>query len=292
LFTPAAPAHLPNVRAHGIFARIMNHRTGVVVLALLSLGLAIALIVIGLNAASHSRKASGTILTYSNELAASTLTVETQKLKLATLETNLSLQEQAFAKLTNSYSRMSADLSQVSANLAKAEASLKNTELEMAKRNETIMQLTAQNQELDKQALDLSSAITNLTAQITDAQRRLTSSEGDRAFLEKELQRLMAEKAELERQFNDLAIVRAQVAKLKSELNISRRIEWIRQGLYANSDQRGAQQLMQGLPVAQPPAQKTKPTYDLNVEVGADGTVKIIPPLNSRPTATNAPAAK
>ena len=35
-----------------------------------------------------------------------------------------------------------------------------------------------------------------------------------------ELKRLMAEKAELERQFNDLAVLRAQVSKLKEELSI------------------------------------------------------------------------
>ena len=270
----------------------MNNRTGVVVLALLSLGLAIALTIVGLNSASHSREASSTILDYSNKLASSTQTAETQRGQLTALQTNLNFHKQAFADLSNNFTKTSADLAQASANLAKTEVSLKNTETELTKRNESIMQLTAQNQELDKQAMDLSAAITNLTAQISDNQKRLASSEGDRAFLEKELQRLMAEKAELERQFNDLAVVRAQLAKLKSELNISRRIEWIRQGLYASTDQRGAQQLIQGLPAAQPPPKKTKPAYDLNVEVGADGTVKIIPPLNNRPAATNVPADK
>ena len=57
----------------------------------------------------------------------------------------------------------------------------------------------------------------------------------------------MAEKAELERQFNDLAVLRAQVSKLKEELSVARRLEWIRQGLFASTEQRGAQKLMQGL---------------------------------------------
>ncbi len=49
----------------------------------------------------------------------------------------------------------------------------------------------------------------------------------------------MAEKAELERQFNDLAVLRAQVSKLKEELSVARRLEWIRQGLFASTEQRG-----------------------------------------------------
>ena len=42
------------------------------------------------------------------------------------------------------------------------------------------------------------------------------------------------------------------------------------------------------------PAQPRRlgPAYDLNVEVGADGSVKVIPPLNSRPEASNSAPAK
>ena len=98
----------------------------------------------------------------------------------------------------------------------------------------------------------------------------------------------MAEKAELEKQFNDLTVLRAQVSKLKEELSVARRLEWIRQGLFASTDQRGAQKLMQG--AAATPAKAPKPTYDLNVEVSADGSVKVIPPLTNRPAATNPPA--
>ncbi|HSU56424.1 MAG TPA: hypothetical protein VLT36_20360, partial [Candidatus Dormibacteraeota bacterium] len=109
---------------------------------------------------------------------------------------------------------------------------------------------------------------------------------------EKELQRLIGEKSELERQFNDLTVLRAQVAKLKEELSVARRLDWIRRGLFANNEQKGAQKLMQGLQPATQVAKATpQPNYDLNVEITADGSVKVIPPTNS-PTAinTNAPA--
>jgi hypothetical protein len=284
--------YLPICAVHGIMAHAMKNRVGVIVLALLCLGLGIALIVVGMNAAKQQRESAGTILDYSNRWSGSSLEVDKQKLKITTLETNLDSQKKALNELSNTYIQVSASLLQTSNTLAKTESALKASQVEITKRDAEISDLATQNKALDKQAMDLSAAITNLTTQILDTQKRLASSEGDKVFLEKELQRLVAEKAELERQFNDLAVVRAQVAKLKEELNISRRIEWIRQGLFGSSDQRGAQKLMQGLPAAQPSSKTPRPTYDLNVEIGADGSVKVIPPLSGRPAETNSPAVK
>jgi len=99
----------------------------------------------------------------------------------------------------------------------------------------------------------------------------------------------MTEKAELERQFNDIKVLRAQVAKLKEEMNISRRLAWIREGIFARADQKGAEQLMQkSAPstnaVASAATHKAN-NYDLNVEVNSDGTVRVIPPgTNSAPS--------
>jgi chromosome segregation ATPase len=191
--------------------------------------------------------------------------------------------------LTSNYSKVSANLFEVSNTLTKTEVALKTSQEETAKRDAKIADLEAQNQALDKQAVDLSTAITNLNKQITETNRKLATSEGEKGFLEKELKRLMAEKAELEKQFNDLAVLRAQVSKLKDELSIARRLEWIRQGLFASTDQKGAQKLMQG-PAASQAKPPPKPIYDLNVEVSADGSVKVIPPLTNRPAATNPPA--
>src|SRR5438045_2107725 len=80
---------------------------------------------------------------------------------------------------------------------------------------------------------------------------------------------LMGEKTEVERQFNDLNVLRAQVAKLKTEQNIARRIEWMRNGLYASADEKGAQRLMTGISAPTPTGKSNpiKSNYDLNVEV-------------------------
>jgi hypothetical protein len=56
---------------------------------------------------------------------------------------------------------------------------------------------------------------------------------------------------------------------------IARRLEWTRQGVFANSEQKGAQKLMQGLAAQGPKA--SRGNYDLNVEVSSDGSVRVIP---------------
>jgi len=255
----------------------MRNRIGIVILVLVCVGLGIALVSIKRDAATEKANASEQISTLSNKWVDTSGKLDEQKQVAAMLEKDLDTQKKAFVELTNNYS-------QVSANLAKTEASLQASEAEVKQRDAKIGELEVQNQALDKQALDLSTSITNLTVQITDTKKKLATSEGDKAFLEKELQRMITEKAELERQFNDLAVLRAQVSKLKEELSIARRIEWIRQGLFANAEQKGAQKLMQGLSAPQAQPKPPKPNYDLNVEVTADGSVRVIPAI------TNAPA--
>ena len=115
---------------------------------------------------------------------------------------------------------------------------------------------------------------------------------GDVAFDSNEVKRLIADKKELERQFSDLNILRARVAQLKEEMNVARRIEWAKQGLFATTEQKGAQKLIQGLATPQAQAKAPKPTYDLNVEVSADGSVRVIPPVTNSAATTSPPAPK
>jgi uncharacterized protein (DUF3084 family) len=143
--------------------------------------------------------------------------------------------------------------------------------------------LEVQNQALDKQSQELSNSITNLTVKIAETETKLKKSEGDRTFLERELKRMFAEKQDLERQFNDLAVLRAQVSKLKEELAVKRRREWESQGVFANADKKGGERLMQ---LANPQPVAPRPNYDLNVEVTSDGNVRVIPPLTNGPAGT------
>ncbi len=259
----------------------MKYRLGLVILILACVGLVVALIVTSSQSTKQQQAAVETIVTLSNKWEETSAKLEEQRKVNTDFENDLKAQRESFGNLTNAYTDLAGKLD-------KTETTLKE---EVSRRDAKIADLESQNQALDQRAVDLSFAITNLTSQIEDTQKRLAASEGDKAFLEKELQRLMAEKAELERQFNDLAVLRAQVAKLKEELNISRRLEWIRQGLFAKAEQKGAQQLIQpntpAFASASAPASKTQqPTYDLNVEVSADGTVRVIPP-STNGAATN-----
>jgi len=189
-----------------------------------------------------------------------------------------------FLSLTNSYTDALSTLAKTEKDLKQTEDSLKASQEAVAARDAQISSLEAKNQELDTKSAELSTALTNLTTQIEATQKKLASAEGDKAFLQKELTRLMAEKAELERQLNDLAFLKKQVSQLKTELSIARRLDWIRQGLFSAGEQKGAQQLMQKTP---PPAPKaTTNPYDLNVEIHSDGSTTILPPI------TNAPATK
>jgi chromosome segregation ATPase len=270
----------------------MKIRSGVIVLALISLGLGIALVVSQKQATKQQQQDAETNSGLSNNLAQTSEKLERQRQVNAELESDRAKQKVAYEELSNTFTRVTANLtqslSQVSAVLAKTETALKTSQEETAKRDAKIADLEAQNQALDKRALDLSTAITNLTAQIEETKRKLATSEGEKGFLEGELKRLVAEKAELERQFNDLKVLRAQVAKLKEELTIARRLDWIRRGLFTSTDEKGAQRLMQSTASSQP--KTPKPSYDLNVEVTSDGSVKVIPPLTNTPAATNPPA--
>jgi len=257
----------------------MKMRIGLIALIAICLGLGIALLSIRKQAAEQKRQDTANILSLSNNWLETTGKLREQEQVSALLEKDLENQKVSYSKalgeLTNNFT-------QVSSALNKSEASLKAAQEEIVKRDQRINALETQNQALDKQALDLSTAITNLNTQIAEVQSKLKSSEGEKTFLQGELKRLMAEKAELERQFNDLAILRAQVAKLKEELSIARRLDWIRKGLFANTEQKGAQALIAGL------KEKPKPAgtnYDLNVEVNSQSGAKIVP-------GTNTPAAK
>jgi hypothetical protein len=120
---------------------------------------------------------------------------------------------------------------------------------------------------------ELNGQIGGLENQIKITERKLAASEGDREALKKELKRLIAEKTDLEKKFNDLAILRDQVRKLKEELNIARRLDFIRRGLYG-FDKKGAQLFQEGV---RPKAAAGSATnaYPLKVEVGTDGSTRV-----------------
>ena len=143
----------------------------------------------------------------------------------------------------------------------------KSKQEELAQRDAKLAQLETNKDELTKQVGVLTGNLTKLNAQIADAERRLTVSEGDREFLLKELKRLQADKANLERQLNDLEFLRDQINHLKAELSIAKRLDWIRRGLLGGETKKGGQILVEGFNRG-----GTNAAPRLDVEIRRDGT--------------------
>jgi chromosome segregation ATPase len=184
----------------------MKNLIGVIVLAGVCVGLAVVLLTTKKQAAEEKRKDTETISDLSNKVVKATDDLNEQRQVNILLTNDLVTRATEIASLTNK-------IVEVSSALVKTEEALQAEQAELARRDARIAELEATNQQLDQKAVGLSLAITNLNTQIADTQRKLEASEGDKAFLEKELKRMMAEKSELERQFNDLTVLRSQVAK-------------------------------------------------------------------------------
>ena len=136
---------------------------------------------------------------------------------------------------------------------------------------------TAQNKnrDYDSQVKTLNNQMADKDREIDDIGRRLKSTEEDRDHLLLEQKKLIAEKAELEKQFQDILVLRKKVQQLQVELMASKKLEWLRRGFYGGARKKGGSQLMS---MSKKNDRKTvSANADLNVEVRRDGTVKIVP---------------
>ena len=257
---------------------VMKTRIGVTVLAAVCVGLLVALVVTHKQTVDERIKDADTILDFSNQWTIANSSLDELRQVNLMLTNDLETARKTMLDFSNQFVEASDTLSNTEAAFQTAEEQITNL-------NGHIADLENQNRELDQRATELASTISNLTEQISVTQQKLVESETNNVFLAQELKRQLSEKAELERKFNTLSVVRAQVKKLREELAIARRIEWMREGVYASP--KGAQLLMARPPVTNAPP--GPPHYDLNVEVGSDGSVHIIPALTNAPAVTNSP---
>jgi chromosome segregation ATPase len=210
--------------------------------------------------------------------------VEVTERKLAEQSAVNQVLEKDIAARTHQLAETSNTLVTVTDTLAKvreeAQTAAASAAANLEQRDKRINELESQRDDLTKRMTDLNSQINGLDVSINDMNRKLAASEGDREFLLKELKRLQTEKNELERQFNDMAMLREQVRKLRDELSITRRLDWIRRGLYGSL--KGAERLQRGF--EEETAAATNGDFDLNVELKQSGGVNVVP------GDTNAPA--
>lgn len=243
--------------------------------------LLLLIVVIGLSFGWYQRHESAlkkadsdgsTINQLSNKVIKTETLLTDQVMVNQVLTNTLAQKDQVIVTTSNQLNATKLDLNRVK---EEADAAAKAAAAEIAKRDNRISELETQRDDLTKRMTDLNGQIAGLESSITDTQRKLAASEGDRDFLLQELKRMQDEKVELERQFNDLAMLREQVRRLRDELNISRRLDWIRKGLYGNL--KGAERLQMGFD-NQPAGGEN---FDLNVEMKDTGEVKLNGPANA-----------
>jgi len=244
--------------------------------------------------AEQTKELDKTIASYSNDVTSLDVKLKEQVMVNATLETNLAATQ---IKASNDLAAVHATLATTPAELEKSRADAKaaaaaaaaeaaTAEAAIAEKDKKILALENQNTELDKQSNDLRNSLTNLETQIQATQKKLDASEGDKKLLMEELKNLQAKKKELEDQLSNLAFLKDQVKRLKDDLAIARRLDWIRRGIYDAIGEKGGERLIHPQPSLPPP---TNPGLD--VELRQNGGVKINPPSTNAPS-TNAPSAK
>ena len=242
----------------------------IAILLILSLALGAGLLYRHTNAQKEQRKSGETIEQLTTKVGDTERKLAEQTAVNTVLDRDLNARTQQLLETSNTLVTVTATLAKVR---EEAQVAATNATAEIAKRDARINELETQRDDLTKRMTDLNSQITGYESQIADIQRKLTSSEGDREYLLREMKRLQREKNDLERQFNDLAMLRDQVRKLRDELSVSRRLDWIRRGLYGTL--KGAERLQNGFEPT------TNKNYDLNVEIKQSGGVNVVPQTNA-----------
>ena len=203
-------------------------------------------------------------------------TLETNKAdltqKLDTTTTTLSSTETKLSELTTQHYKKIAEHAELMEQVAEK---LTAQDEEISALNTKLSTAQNKNRDYDSKIKDLNSLMADKDRAIDDISRRLESAEEDRDHLMMERKKLVAEKAELEKQFQDILVLRQKVQELQVELTASRKLEWLRRGFYGGARKKGGSRLMG---MSKKSQNKTvSPNADLNVEVRRDGTVKIVP---------------
>ncbi len=262
----------------------MKIKLGIILLVVACVGLGIALYFTKKSGEEVHATDVVCIVDYSNQLVDVGVQLKDLREVNISLTNDLALSRQQIQELSNTLATANLVIAETKTSLAETKTSLAGAQDQITNLTVHVADLETQNKALDQHAGELTNTIAQLDAQIAYTQSRLALTETNSAFLQAELQKQMAQRAEMEHKFNDLAEVRSQVVKLKEEIFIARRMALMKND---NGGKKGAELLMKRTPPPQTnqPAAKAPGSYDLNVEVGSDGSVKIIPPSG----ATNPP---
>jgi chromosome segregation ATPase len=246
-------------------------KTKIIIAVLAVVALALALAVFAVKKQSEEQHAidQTSITDFSNQVINARLKInELDQANLAYSNQWVLSQQQAL--------QLSNDLAEITATLISSKATLASAQLEITNLNLRLTDLESENKLLDQRASELTNTIAQLNQMIDQTRSKLARSEHNSQFLQQELQKQMAQKAEIEHKFNDLDALRQQVKKIKTDLFVARRIQLMRND---TGGIKGAQLLMQ--PRSAPLSAAPAGAGSLNVEVGSDGSVRVIPPIGA-----------
>lgn len=250
----------------------------ILVLSLALLGLTVALVVVHQQKQALLEAARFDTLRVSNQWdEARGKLAESEKLA-SILQTNLDTRNAALATISNQLGQAQAEVARTHAEIARTRAELQTAQIRAQEQQARIAALEGERDDLSMQMDELNASIGSLEGQITATKAKLASSEGDRAFLLKELQRLQDEKAMVLARFNNLAALRAQIVKLKEEAAIQQRLDWMRSGIYARQYRKGAEALVARTTAAPPPSPNR-----LILELERTGASRVLPATNAPP---------
>lgn len=249
----------------------MQVRVVVVLLLLVSMGLGIGFYLTNQRLEAQQKAGAALVDQLKGELVRAESRLNEQVKVNASLETNLARRVEEVGLYSNKLGFITTELSRTE---TEAKAAAEKARKEIEDREKRIVGLTGEKDDLTARLDEMSLKIQGLQSAIREAERRLASSEGDREILKKELRRMLAEKADLEKRFADLSEVNAQIRRLREEAFVARRMEIIRKGVI-NFDQKGATLLQQG--IRRPaPTNATRTDGGLEVELRSDGDGRVV----------------
>jgi chromosome segregation ATPase len=253
----------------------MNSKLPVVILVILAAALAVALFLQHHKATAERTATMGELERLRTTLTEEKLAAEAKGAQaVEAAKTSLSSKTAELLSTTTQLGETRAALEKTQGQLQDLQGQLASTKAAVSERDAQIKELTTAKDELEKHATELQSSIVSRDALIAETQRKLAASEGDRSFLLKELKRLQNEKGDLERQFNDLLVLKQQMKKLKEQYALTKRLEWSRRGLADLNSRKGGEILQRGFAV---PSVVYTNDPALNVEFRRDGPATIAP---------------
>jgi chromosome segregation ATPase len=185
----------------------MTFKLGIVILGIAIIGLAVGLVMTKKQADHLHTQDTASILDFSNQLATANIFLGDLRQGNLMLTNDLAATSQIFETTSN-------HLADLSSQLTGAKTTNESKQGYVTKLNGHVGILEPQNKMLNDRATSLSNNIVLLEAQIAVLQQQLTISQTNNVLLVAELEKKLTQKAELERQFNDIDALRAQAKYL------------------------------------------------------------------------------